>query len=173
MPDDKTRSLLFTVGWVGLIFVGIVVFGIVTGLTAFVPLGFIWIAVALILRQQALGRRAGAERRAPGLVGTYPMTVAAERVNVGASMQLRRSGDRAAGLLCVGPGRAGFVPSKERHADRGWEGPVDHVEVHNVLGSAVVRVFDAAGTQSAQFVVQTRPTELVPTLAAYVHVVDP
>lgn len=116
-------------------------------------------------------RTAGARRAAGDAIDGFPLQLPAERVAVGARLQFRLLPPTRAlwapGLLCVGPGAAQFVPSKEAHRARAWGGPVTSSELlSNGRTSAVVRLHGPEG--AAQFVVSHPPPNLAEALPAWI-----
>ena len=167
----KARSPLQT----ALLLVGVIAIGVVAGILGFPSAGVViftaGVGTALLVTDANNRREAGARAAAGDTIAGYPLQLPAERVAVGAKFQFRllppTRGVWAPGLLCVGPGEARFVPSRESHRTRAWAGPVDRSEVLS-LGSnvGIVRLHGRDG--SAQFVVQRPPANLAEALPAWI-----
>jgi hypothetical protein len=160
---------------VGLVVVGAALAaatGVVAGPVVFASM----VGVALVMRHAAERRVTGAEERAPGVMAsTYDICMPVDRMAVGPPVQLRFLPPArdvwAAGVLCAARGKLGFIPSKERHADRAWSGTVDVVEVRGLpTRTCIVRAHGPGG--SAQFIVQQPADAIRAALAPYVALVE-
>jgi hypothetical protein len=114
-------------------------------------------------------RESGARAAAGSSIDGYPLQLPAERYAVGRLLQLRLAPPTrhvwAPGLLCIRPGEARFVPSKDKHRARAWAGPVTSSEVLTTRSVAVVRLHGPEG--SAQFAVQAPPPNLEEAVPAW------
>lgn len=167
----KARSPVQT----ALLLVGVIAIGVVAGILGLPSAGVViftaGVGTALFASDANTRRVAGAHAAAGGTIDGYPLQLPAERVAVGAKFQFRllppTRGVWAPGLLCVGPGEARFVPSRERDRSRAWAGPVDRSEILSMgPNAAVVRLHGRDG--AAQFVLQRPPANLPEALPAWI-----
>jgi hypothetical protein len=149
---------------------------VVTGIIAGPVVVASTVGAALVMRHLTDSRVVGAEAQAPGLMASaYDICMPVDRMAVGPAVQLRflppARGVWAAGMLCAGHANVGFIPSKERHADRAWSGPVDRVEVRGLpTRTCIVRAHGPGG--SAQFIVQQPADVIRAALGPYVALVE-
>lgn len=130
---------------------------------------------ALVVRHMAASRVEGVEERLPGALGTFEVTLPAERVAVGRLVQMRLLPPTrsvwAPGMLGVTRGAVSFLPSKAKHSDRAWTGQIEKAEVHRLAGpTSAVRVHGPTG--SAQFVVQASADQTRQALAPHLNLTD-
>ena len=169
--DPVARSPLQT----ALLVAGIFAVGVTGGILglpqAAVVVFTVTFGTGVLIRDQSLRREEGARRRGGPDVGEYPLTLSAERVAVGPPIQFRllprTRAVWAPGLLCIGPGEARFIPSRDTHADRAWAGPVTDARVTNARATASVRLSGPDG--EAQFVLTAPPSNVAEAIPAWIH----
>jgi hypothetical protein len=130
---------------------------------------------AVVVEHLAAGRRRGAARHPQSaLLESAAVTLPAERIAVGSSLQSRFHRDTrkvwAPGVLGLSPDSVVFVPSRDDRADRlWWTRTPERVELASFAGrSTIVRVH--GGDRVAQFAVLAPLAQVEPALAAVLPV---
>jgi hypothetical protein len=122
------------------------------------------IGVALLQRRSAARRLRSAAEVDAGALARFALRLPAERWAYGPAFQLRLlPGVRrqyAPGVLGVGGGEVGFVPSDPAKAGLAWSGRPAAVELSPFAQATIVRVRTADPEHRAQFVIQ-RPVAAV------------
>lgn len=167
----RVRSPIQTALLVAAVFVAGVVAGVL-GLPLVAVVIFVsTVGTGILVTDTSQRRMASARAAAGDTLDHLPLQFTAERFAVGARVQFRFVPATrrvwAPGLLCVGPGEARFVPSKEKHRSRAWAGRVTSSEFPwSGKTVAILRLHGPDG--SAQFAVSQPPPNLSEAVAAWI-----